>query len=147
MYGMRRDELRVLPHDPSWKQDFLAEKQRLIKRLGDAPVRIEHVGSTAIEGVHAKPILDIAMLCNAESHPMLINCLPSLGYEYRGQFEDENEHFYAVRDEGQTRLCQMHIYTSENNDWKLKLRFRDVLRADRALAKEYNEYKNVGIFS
>jgi len=63
MYGMKRDELRLLPHDPTWKDDFLAEKNRLAAGLRDGSIRIEHVGSTSIPTVHAKPILDIAILC------------------------------------------------------------------------------------
>lgn len=141
MYGMRNDELRLVPYDLSWKADFQEERNRILRHLGENDVRVEHVGSTAIEWVYAKPILDIAVMCGSESHFLLTRSLPSLGYDYRGQFEDEEEHFYAVRDEGEMRLCQMHIYTSATDDWNLKLRFRDVLRADRGLAKEYNDYK------
>ena len=141
MYGMRKDQLQLVPYDPSWETDFQEESDRILTCLGETKVRIEHVGSTAIEWVYAKPILDIAVLCGSESHLLLTKSLPSLGYDDRGQFEDEEEHFYAVRDEGEMRLCQMHIYTSATDDWNLKLRFRDVLRADRGLAKEYNDYK------
>lgn len=141
MYGMRRKELRVLPHDPAWKEDFDAEKERILNCLGDAKVRIEHVGSTAIETVHAKPVLDIAILCDENGLARLIECLGKLGYEYRDRYEDEADHYYAVRDEGPIRYCQMHIYTQATSDWESKLRFRDVLRRDPDLAKEYSEYK------
>ena len=63
---MRKDELRLLPHDPVWAEDFLAEKNRIADALGDPSARIEHVGSTAIPTVHAKPILDIAILCGGK---------------------------------------------------------------------------------
>lgn len=63
MYGMRKDELVLLPHDPAWTDNFRAEKNRIADVLGDPSVQIEHVGGTSIPTVHAKPILDIAILC------------------------------------------------------------------------------------
>jgi GrpB-like predicted nucleotidyltransferase (UPF0157 family) len=110
MYGMRRDELRLLPHDPAWEKDFLAEKERITDHLRDPSARVEHVGSTSIPTVHAKPILDIAILCGDEGLEPLIRTPTGIGYQYRGQFDDEAGHYYAVRDSGGTRLCQAHIF-------------------------------------
>ena len=64
MYGMKKDQLQLLPHDPAWKNDFLTEKNRIAVALSDQSVLIEHVGSTAIPTIHAKPIIDIAILCS-----------------------------------------------------------------------------------
>lgn len=141
MYGMRRDELRLLPHDPAWRSDFLAEKQRIADHLGDSSARIEHVGSTAIPTVHAKPILDVAILCGEQGLDPVIQALTGIGYEYRGQFDNQIGHHYAVLDMGNVRLCQTHVFTGATPDWHAKLRFRDVLRQDRGLAREYDEYK------
>ena len=63
---MRKDELRLLPHDPAWEEDFRAEKGRIAELLDDPSARIEHVGSTSIPSVHAKPILDVAILCGVK---------------------------------------------------------------------------------
>lgn len=141
MYGMRKDELRLLPHDPAWTEDFLAEKNRIAGALGDPSARIEHVGSTAIPTVHAKPILDIAILCGEKGIEPTVQTLLGLGYEYRGQFDDEVGHYYAVLDRGNIRLCQAHIFAGATADWHSKLRFRDVLRQNPELAREYDEYK------
>lgn len=141
MYGMRRDELRLLPHDPVWKDDFAAERNRIADTLRDPSVRIEHVGSTAIPAVHAKPILDIAVLCGEKGIGEAATALRRLGYEYRGQFDDEVGHYYAVLDRANVRLCQAHIFTEATADWHSKLRFRDVLRRDLELAREYDDYK------
>lgn len=141
MYGMRRDELCLLPHDPAWEADFLAEKERITAHLCDPSARIEHVGSTSIPTVHAKPILDIAILCGDKGLDPLIHALKGLGYEYRGQFDDEAGHYYAVRDGGAVRLCQAHIFAEATPDWHAKLKFRDVLRRNHELAREYDEYK------
>jgi GrpB-like predicted nucleotidyltransferase (UPF0157 family) len=141
MYGMRKDELRLLPHDPAWEKDFLAEKERIADLLGDSSARIEHVGSTSIPTIHAKPILDIAILCGEKGLAPLIQTLIWVGYEYRGQYGDEADHYYAVRDSGDVRLCQAHVFKKTTPDWHAKLKFRDVLRRDHQLAREYDEYK------
>ena len=133
--------MRLLPYDPAWENDFLAEKERIADHLGDPSARIEHVGSTSIPTVHAKPILDIAILCGEKGLAPLIQTLTGLGYEYRGQFDDEAGHYYAVRDSGDIRLCQAHIFTEATPDWQANLKFRDVLRRDHKLAREYDEYK------
>jgi GrpB-like predicted nucleotidyltransferase (UPF0157 family) len=142
MYGMRRDELRLLPHDPAWENDFLVEKERISNLLEDPSARIEHVGSTSIPAVHAKPILDIAILCGEQGLDPLIRDLQELGYEYRGQFDEQQAgHYYAVRDRGAVRLCQAHIFAEATPEWHAQLKFRDVLRRHQELAREYDEYK------
>lgn len=141
MYGMNKSELRLMPHDVSWKDDFLAERERIKVAVAGSFVIVEHIGSTAIPNVHAKPILDIAILCGAKGLKAVAEALGKLGYEYRGQFDDERGHFYAVLDKGKIRFCQAHIYTEANDDWNLKLKFRDVLCQNAELAKEYNDYK------
>ncbi len=78
MYGMKKDELRLLPHDPAWKDNFLAEKNRIAVVLQNSSVQIEHVGSTSIPTVHAKPILDIAVLCDEITIESVIRTLIQL---------------------------------------------------------------------
>jgi GrpB-like predicted nucleotidyltransferase (UPF0157 family) len=134
-------KLILLPHDPMWAESFATEKTRIVTAVGDQTMRIEHVGSTAIPSVHAKPVLDLAIVCGEQGIDALALCLTSLGYDYRGQFDDETGHFYAVRDRDGVRFCQAHIYENEHPDFHLKLLFRDVLRRNAELAREYNEYK------
>lgn len=141
MYGMKKDELRLLPHNPAWKADFLREKSRIADTLKDESVQIEHVGSTAISTVHAKPILDLAILCGKSGFEPVIKALMELGYEYRGQFDEKAGHYYAVLDKDNVRLCQAHIYTEANEGWHFKLLFREVLSQNPELAREYNDYK------
>lgn len=142
MYGMNKSELRLVPHDEAWKDDFAAERERIENAAGDLAVRVEHIGSTAIPGIYAKPVLDIAVLCAAEDLETVAGALRRLGYKYRGQYDEKADgHFYAVLDKDHIRYCQVHIYTEANTDWHLKLKFRDVLRENAELAREYNDYK------
>lgn len=120
---------------------ILPRKVGALTAIDDSPIRIEHIGSTAIPGIYAKPILDIAILCDEKGLENLADALVKLGYEYRGQFDDEIGHFYAVLDKENIRYCQAHIYTKANADWNLKLKFPDVLRQNVELDEEYNDYK------
>lgn len=141
MYGMNKSELRLMPYDVSWKDDFSAERERIELAVADSSIRIEHIGSTAIPTVYAKPILDIAILCGAENLETVAYALVKLDYEYRGQYNERSGHFYAVLDRDNIRYCQAHIYTEANADWHSKLKFRDVLRENLELAREYNDCK------
>lgn len=142
MYGMDKSDLRLMPHDVSWEDDFTTESERIKSAVADSSVRIEHIGSTSIPTVYAKPILDIAILCGEDGLESVTKALRGLGYEYRGLFDEKTDgHFYAVLDKDDIRLCQAHIYTQINDDWNLKLKFRDRLREDAELAREYNNYK------
>lgn len=148
MIGMNKNELCLIKHDETWKNDFAAVRRDIktaVRNLEtdsrDAVIALEHVGSTAIPTVVAKPILDIAILCKADSLGKIADALRVLGYDYRGQFDDESGHFYAVLDKENVRCVQAHIYTEPNADWHSKLNFRDVLRTNAELAKEYNDYK------
>jgi GrpB-like predicted nucleotidyltransferase (UPF0157 family) len=141
MFGMNKSQLRLLPHDVSWKDDFSAERERIKLAVANSNIQIEHIGSTAIPTVWAKPILDIAILCGEKGLKAVAEALPKLGYEYRGQFDEKSGHFYAVRDKDNIRYCQAHIYTEAKADWHKKLKFRDRLRQNAELAREYNDYK------
>ena len=141
MYGMKKSNLCLLPHDNKWKNDFENEKNRIYAAAQEISILIEHVGSTSIPTVHAKPILDIAILCDSDDLVCLSLTIEKLGYEYRGNYEEQDSHFYAVLDRLGIRYCQLHIYTEASEDWQCKLKFRDVLRVNEDLAIEYNEYK------
>lgn len=141
MFGMDKKKLQLLPHDVSWKDDFLSESKRIKFAVDDCLIHIEHIGSTSIPDIYAKPILDMAILCGEKGLENLADSLVKIGYEYRGQFDDEIGHFYAVLEKENIRFCQAHIYTEANDDWHLKLKFRDVLRENAELRREYNDYK------
>lgn len=142
MYGMRRGTLRVVEHDPSWAEDFRREHDRIREALSfDATVKIEHIGSTSIPIVRAKPIIDIAIGTSEEAREAVTQRLISIGYEYRGAFEGQPGHYYLVRDVGQVRMNHIHLWVLPNKGWDAHLRFRDVLRSRPDLAKRYDEAK------
>ena len=141
MYGMRKTKLSLLSHDVSWATDFDNAKERILGALNCSNIFIEHIGSTAIPGVYAKPILDIAILSGEIELLPISKALEGLGYEFRGQYGEQVHHYYAVLDRDGVRYCQLHLYAESCEDFLCKIQFRDVLRVNTALAKEYSEYK------
>ena len=91
-------------HDSLWRNEHEAEKNRISDAAG-ADVLNLHVGSTAIEGIRAKPILDVALLCSSDPLNRVANAVERLGFEYRGNYDDQQEHYYAVLHEGDARRC------------------------------------------
>jgi len=106
MYGMNRDKVCLLPHDPAWRDDFLAEKHRIETVLQDSSVQIEPVGSTSIPTVHAKLILDLAILCGEQGVDPVAEALTALGYTYRGLSANRSGHYYAVRERDNIRFVR-----------------------------------------
>ncbi len=92
--------------------------------------------------MHAKPILDLAILCAGEDGLERVRrALVALGYDFRGRYGDETAHHYAVLDRGDVRLCQAHVFAEATPDYRTNLIFRDVLARHAELAREYDEYK------
>ena len=85
MLGLRYGTVKLEPYDPEWARAFSDERTRLLEALSDVPCQIEHVGSTAVPDLRAKPILDIAIGVST-GVPMepIVSALQGIGYQYRG---------------------------------------------------------------
>ena len=82
---MRTRDIIVLPYDPAWAIAFAELQQLLCTALQDTILRIEHVGSTSVPGMWAKPILDIDIVIDSDTLlPAVIDRLTALGYVYEG---------------------------------------------------------------
>jgi GrpB-like predicted nucleotidyltransferase (UPF0157 family) len=81
--GLQYGTVALVDHDPAWAREFASERRLLAEALAGAPCEIEHVGSTAVAGLIAKPILDIAIGV-ADAPQACIARLEALGYLYRG---------------------------------------------------------------
>ncbi|MBR5265945.1 MAG: GrpB family protein, partial [Clostridia bacterium] len=82
---MKMAKVVVLPYDESWKADFENIKAELDAVLGDLALAIEHVGSTSVEGLSAKPVIDIDVVIRDYSvFPAAVDRLASIGYFHQG---------------------------------------------------------------
>nr|WP_269749974.1 GrpB family protein [Pseudomarimonas arenosa] len=124
-----------------WANVFEQERGRMLTVLGNLALSIEHVGSTAIPGVPAKPILDIVVgVDNFESATACIEPLQLIGYHYRGEYGVARRHYFV---KGEPRTHHLHMLELDSEQWRLLISFRDLLRADPALAASYAETKRV----
>jgi GrpB-like predicted nucleotidyltransferase (UPF0157 family) len=126
-------------HDPSWLEDARLEASRLMAVLGGAIEGVHHIGSTAIPGIKAKPILDLMPV--TISLAALDTCrskFEGLGYVWWGEYGLPGPRYCTLDDpETGRRLIQLHCYEQNSADIIRHLAFRDYLKAISALAREY----------
>jgi GrpB-like predicted nucleotidyltransferase (UPF0157 family) len=135
--------VELVPHSPRWAEMAAAETRALKGALGDVLVRVEHIGSTSIPGIMAKPIVDLIPI--VKSVEVLDGALPrvtALGYECLGEFGLAGRR-YCRRNDPATgkRQFQLHCYAEDSPEIARHLAFRDYLRAHPAKAKEYEAEK------
>ncbi|MBN1184157.1 MAG: GrpB family protein [Bacteroidales bacterium] len=147
-------------YNPLWKELFKAESDRIYKAIGFVTPCIEHIGSTSIDNLLAKPIIDILIgLPKKEQLDDLINPITSLGYTYVRKFEQvtQNRRFFVFFDGfklklidfnddfpyyDQNRKFHVHAFEMNSYDWIRHIALRDYLRFHDS---EKNTYKNFKI--
>jgi GrpB-like predicted nucleotidyltransferase (UPF0157 family) len=139
--GHGRVELH--PYDPRWPQIAADELSRLREAVGENLIQGEHIGSTSIPGIAAKPIIDLMPLVRSlsildESR----RALESLGYEWRGEFGIPGRRFcLRVCTVTGSRLTNVHFFEVDAPDVLRHLAFRDYLKAHPAEKTEYEVVK------
>jgi len=131
--------IRIEPYDPLWASEYEAEDDRIVTACRDLPLRLEHVGSTAVPGLIAKPIIDVLAGCPARaSRAPYIQAFRQLGYEHKGAFGIPGRNYFR---RGAPRSHHIHLVSWTSAFWKDQILFRDVLRDDPAVAQEYAALK------
>jgi GrpB-like predicted nucleotidyltransferase (UPF0157 family) len=134
------DPVIVVPYDPQWIKLFHETAHQLRTILGDRAVRIDHIGSTSIPGLDAKPIIDIQISVPSLDHPHeLIDPLEKEGFRFRQHNPDRSKCFFR-EPLGNRRT---HIHVRQEGSWsqQLTLLFRDYLRNHPKDCKAYAELK------
>ncbi len=138
--GLRwADKIELRPHNPAWAQLFDEEAARIRSALGPWILDVQHVGSTSIPGIPAKPILDIAVAVgNFEEATRCIAPLEALGYTYRGELGIPRRHYFR-RDDPATGAATHNLHMNEihGHDYRAHIAFRDHLRAHPDAAQAY----------
>lgn len=134
--------IKIADYDPNWPAQFESEKKRLLGQIGRWSMGIEHIGSTAVPGLAAKPIIDIMpgvrSVADAEA---CIEGMRRLGYHYVPEFEDalpDRRYFFKGHPE---QKLHVHIVEAGGEFWRRHVAFRDYLRSHREDADEYAELK------
>lgn len=140
--GLEQGAVRLMSHQPVWAKLFEEEKARIEAGIGPYVLDIQHVGSTSIPGIPAKPIIDIGVAVrNFEEAAVCIDPLIALGYTYRGENGIPRRHYFRKGDEEETRTHHLHINEIDGPDWKNQILFRDYLRTHPETAERYAEIK------
>lgn len=140
--GLERGIVRLVPYDPSWPGLFDAESERLQQLFVAAglAITLEHMGSTAIPGLAAKPILDILGGYPAGAKLAdYIAVLTSADYVHRGEQGIPGREFFR---RGNPRSHHLHLTAIDGPFWRDHLAFRDRLRADNVLRDAYAALKH-----
>ena len=137
--GLKRGELRLAPYRDEWPLLFESEKKLIEAAVGYHISDIQHVGSTAIVGMPAKPILDIAIAVeNFEKARVCIDPLIGFGYTFRGENGIPRRHYFT---RGDPTTHHIHMVEESSDEWAKLICFRDLLRADPKTAEEYRKLK------
>ena len=142
---IRRKRVVVLPYDEAWNRDFIRISTRIKSALEGLAIRIEHVGSTSVPGLSAKPIIDLDVVIEDGSWlEAVITALGGIGYRHEGDLGIAGREAFAY--EGKEHLRKHHLYVCPSNSAELKrhLAFRDYLRARPEAAREYGRIKEEG---
>lgn len=134
--------IRIVSHEPGWATAFEVEAGRLSRALGEALVRIHHIGSTAVPGARAKPVIDILLeVSSLRAMDAKAAGLEAMGYEAKGEFGLPGRRYFRLDDAAGTRTHQVHAYEAGAPDVRRHVAFRDYLRAHPSVAEEYGALK------
>ena len=134
------DPIVVVDYDPAWPALFATLRAPVAAALGDVAVAIEHIGSTAIPGLAAKPVIDLAAAIQAESDlPAAIGRLAPLGYTHQGDKGVSGRAAFAWP----PRTPRHHLYLCalDSAEYRRQLLFRDYVRAHPEVAAAYGALK------
>ena len=138
---MRTKHIVVLPYDEKWKQDFIDIKNEIMDAIGTLAIAIEHVGSTSVVGLSAKPIIDIDVVVKPGDVEKTIRALEQIGYSHEGNLGIEGREAFAY--EGKEHLQAHHLYVCPENSEELRrhLAFREYLRTNQVAREKYGSIK------
>ena len=140
--GLAYGQVRLAPNDPGWPGAFRRLAVELRATLGDLAVAVEHVGSTAVPGLAAKPILDVVVgLAPGTDPDRVITALAPLGAQFRGDKGGEGGLLLVIEDQPAHRVAHLHLVGHGDRQWRRYLALRDRLRADPAARTAYAQLK------
>lgn len=139
MLGLPKGQVFLVPWTENWREEFLLEKEKVQNEIGEFVIDIHHIGSTAVRGLSAKPIIDIAIeIEDFNDGKHCVTPLEKLGYSYSGINILPERHYFS---KGEPRTHQIHMYQTGSTYLVEQLKFRDYLRSNENARIEYEELK------
>lgn len=132
----------IVDYDPQWPILYEEEKRLILRVVGHKVLAIEHVGSTAVPGLGAKPIID--MMSGVRQSPDAEECIPLLrdiGYTSVTPQPDDPDHYYCLGKGPHSVGYHLHLMKFGSDSWEKHLLFRDYLRTHPSVSQQYYEIK------
>lgn len=142
--SMVKREVEIVEYDPKWATLYSEEEAKILAAIGHLVVAIEHIGSTAVVGLGAKPIIDIMVGVNRLSNAQeCLAPLGSLGYDYQPEHEVTmpERRFFGKGKPPEAQHYHLHMVENGSEFWKRHLAFRDYLRTHPETSRRYCELK------
>ncbi len=139
---MRTKKVIVVPYNPAWKDEFEILRTYLERALGNTIVDIEHVGSTSVNGLSAKPIIDLDVIIESHKNFEEVKCiLEDLGYYHEGDLGITGREAFGYEDKKDFMAHHLYVCPKESLALKNHLSFRNYLRVNKEVRDRYSEVK------
>jgi len=134
----------VVPYDPRWKSKFQIIKEHLDKALGSSIIEIEHVTSTSVEGLYAKPIIDIDIIIDSyDKFNIVKTLLENLGYYHEGNLEIKDREAFEYRGDKEFMRHNLYVCPQDSGELIRHITFRNHLRTNKDEREKYSQSKLV----
>ncbi|WDQ33616.1 GrpB family protein [Paenibacillus marchantiae] len=134
--------IEVVPYDPQWKVAFEQIKGMIISYIGDLILRVEHVGSTSVEGLSAKPVIDLDVVIDSyDVLPEIIKRLTLQGYEYQGNLGIEGREAFQRTFQDEHMKYHLYVCPKDGKGYLEHIALRDHLRDNETARNEYQQLK------
>ena len=138
---MRTKSVVVEKWNPKWKDEF----EKIVDSLGEDiiynSIKIEHVGSTSVEGLSAKPIIDLDIVIENDKFEIIKRLLNDKGYEHEGDLGIEGRDAFAYSGKKELMIHHLYVCPKDSKELFKHITFRDCLRNNPVLVAEYSSVK------
>ena len=132
----------VMPYDKTWKSSFEEIKAEIENVIGDLIIGIEHVGSTSVEGLSAKPCIDIDVIIKDYSvFNDVVNKLATIGYIHKGNLGIKDREAFKYTDKPHLQKHHLYVCPQQSEELHRHITFRDFLRENPEAARKYGSVK------
>lgn len=139
---MKTTKVTVVPFDKSWRSAFSSIKAEIENVLGDLAVGIEHIGSTSVEGMSAKPCIDIDVIIRDRSVlRAVISKLETIGYIHEGDLGIKDRDAFRYSDKPHLMMHHLYVCPMDSDELRRHITFRDFLRKNAEAVKKYSAVK------
>ena len=139
---MKTKKVIVLPYDAAWESAFEAIRAEIQTALGDLMLGIEHVGSTSVEGMSAKPCIDIDVVIRDYSvFDAVVQKLDAIGYIHEGDLGIQDREAFKYADKPHLMTHHLYVCPRDSEELHRHIVFRDFLRKNPEAVKKYSRVK------